>query len=158
MKPEKHACKATMQSHIQSFAYLPAYFVFFLHIHISTTTKPITMATSQSSLYRFPREIRDEIYCLALEWRIEHDNVDEPALSSHCYGGGIPFRPKMRRPRKRTPVLIIALRGDQTLYKEALQMFYAVNTFELSPYTCETILEMPVQALQTIRKWKFVDP
>jgi hypothetical protein len=78
---------------------------------------------SSAGLRAFPPEIRDMIY--------DFSNV----LS---WDG-------------KTPALIVALRGDQGLYREVLELFYRSNTFTLHRANEWKTGDMSIAALKTIR-------
>jgi hypothetical protein len=51
----------------------------------------------------------------------------------------------------KTPSLLIALRGDQKLYQEALKQFYSFNFFGFRPKTSQTYHHLLVKAVAPIR-------
>ncbi len=87
------------------------------------------------SLRTIPREIRLQIYDLALDWDIVCACVQEPRTV--IINGSERLQGAVYKARKRRPSLIIALRGDQDLYKEALAVFYRMHTFELWRFTLD---------------------
>jgi hypothetical protein len=54
----------------------------------------------------------------------------------------------------KTPALIVALRGDQGLYREFLELFYRKNTFTLHRANEWKTGDMSIAALKTIRALK----
>jgi len=81
---------------------------------------------SSAGLRAFPAEIRDMIYDFSnvLSWT------------------------------GKTPALIVALRGDQGLYREVLELFYRNNTFILHRANEWKTGDMSIAALKTIRALK----
>jgi uncharacterized protein YjbI with pentapeptide repeats len=53
---------------------------------------------------------------------------------------------------RKTPPLLIALRGDKELYQEAIQLFYKLNFFRLDDRIRERVSTMSANALSTISK------
>jgi hypothetical protein len=86
---------------------------------------PLTPLSS-AGLRAFPVEIRDMIY--------DFSNV--------LFWTG------------KTPALIVALRGDQELYREVLELFYRNNTFTLHGANEWKTGDMSIAALNTIRTLK----
>lgn len=86
----------------------------------------IMTSLSPLGLKAFPREIRDMIYDFSnvLSWNGE------------------------------TPALIVALRGDQELYREVLELFYRSNTFTLHRGNEWKTRDMSNAALRSIRALK----
>lgn len=85
-----------------------------------------SLPLSSAGLRAFPREIRDMIYDFssALSWT------------------------------GKTPALIVALRGDQDLYHEVLELFYANNTFTLHQRNGWKTGDMSAAALYSIKALK----
>src|SRR5579862_8779822 len=54
----------------------------------------------------------------------------------------------------KTPALLVALRGDQELYHEVLELFYKSNTFTLHRANNWKTEDMSIAALQSIRALK----
>jgi hypothetical protein len=54
----------------------------------------------------------------------------------------------------KTPALLVALRGDQELYHEVLELFYRSNTFTLHRANEWKTGDMSASALQSIRALK----
>ena len=55
---------------------------------------------------------------------------------------------------RRSPDLIRALRGDQQLHHEVLNVFYSEQTFSLSAYIQKKIKLIPPEALRTVQPMK----
>lgn len=51
----------------------------------------------------------------------------------------------------KTPALLVALRGDQELYHEVLELFYRRNTFALHSANNWKTGDMSIAALQSVR-------
>jgi uncharacterized protein YjbI with pentapeptide repeats len=98
-------------------------------IHESTFTKVkmnrCNITTSPLALRRFPPEIRAMILAYCTLWK--------------CW------KPK-------TPDMILALRGDQQLYQEALRAFHKQNWFRLESGNLSEIELMSTKAIENLSK------
>jgi hypothetical protein len=96
----------------------------FVHVLLRVMTSLTPL--SSAGLRAFPAEIRDMIFNFSnvLSWT------------------------------GKTPALILALRGDQELYREVLELFYRNNTFALHRANEWKTGDMSVAALKSIRALK----
>jgi hypothetical protein len=85
--------------------------------------------SSPNALRRCPPEIRDIIYAHALE---EPENIFTN-----------------QRP---TPVLLVTLRCEEDLYKEALEIYYKVNFFCLDGRTFKSFDRLDISILKLLKK------
>jgi len=64
------------------------------------------------------------------------------------------FKQLVHYENNKAPNIVVALRGNPTLYSEVLGAFDSVNTFELSPANESIRIEIPTHVIQRVQHVK----